>query len=146
MKRTVIALGLASLSLCGCQSKSASGALAGGAIGAGTGALIGGGEGALIGGAVGVISGGLIGAALDEQDRRILEAESPSTLNRIERGDQLTLYDVKEMTRAGITEDVIISQIEQTGSRFYLSTNDIIDLKNSGVSQRVINYMIQTGS
>lgn len=135
------------LFLVGCGSKAGTGALAGAGIGAVGGALItGSGGGALIGGTIGAASGAIIGAALDESDRRSLNRESPSTVRKIDRGEQLSTDDVKKMTKAGISDDVIISQIDATKSVFYLSSADIIDLKKAGVSQRVINHMIQTGN
>ncbi len=135
------------LFLIGCESKAGTGALAGAGIGAVGGALItGSGSGALIGGAIGAASGAIIGAALDESDRRSLNRESPSTVRKIDRGEQLSTDDVKKMTKAGISDDVIISLIDATKSVFYLSSADIIDLKKAGVSQRVINHMIQTGN
>lgn len=136
-----------SVALVGCQSKAGTGALAG----AGVGAVVGGvathsAGGALIGGAVGAATGAIIGAALDASDRNSLQQQSPHTLRKIDQGHQLSIDDIKNMSRAGLSDDVIISQISATKSVFYLSTADIIDLKKSGVSQRVINDMIETGN
>lgn len=85
-------------------------------------------------------------SALDDTDRRSMEQQSPRTLKKIDRGEQLSVDDIKKMSKAGLSDNVIIGQIQSTKSVFYLSTADIIDLKNSGVSQRVIDYMIQTGN
>lgn len=104
------------------------------------------GTGILIGDAVRATTGTMIGASLDESDRSSLEKQSPRTLKKIDNGEQLSIDDIKKMTRAGISDDVIISQIAATKSVFYLSTADIVDLKKSGVSQRVINNMVQTGN
>ncbi len=145
-KELVLSLTALSLIMISCQTKTGTGALAGGAIGAGTGAIIGGGTGAAIGAAAGALGGGLIGAALDEQDRRIMEQQSPNTLKRIDRGESLSIRDVKAMSKAGINDDTIMDLIDNTNSVFYLSADDIIDLKKSGVSQRVINYMVNTSS
>ncbi len=145
MHKPIFVLSVLSIALVSCQTKTQTGALTGAALGAGTGALIGGGQGALIGGAVGAIGGGLIGAALDDTDRKALQQQSPKTLSKVDRGQQLSVYDIKEMSRANIQDDVIISQIKATNSEFHLSTADIIDLKNSGVSQRVIDAMIRSG-
>jgi outer membrane lipoprotein SlyB len=134
-----------SLLLFGCETKTQTGALTGAGIGVGAGALIGGWQGALIGGAVGAVGGALIGAALDDADRKSLEAQNPRTLRKIDHGQKLDVQDIKDMSKAGIRDDVIISQIQATGSRFHLTTADIVDLKNSGVSQRVINAMIRSG-
>jgi outer membrane lipoprotein SlyB len=143
---TILLLTL-SLSLASCESKAGTGALAGAGVGAvGGGLIAGSGTGVLIGGAVGATTGAIIGASLDDSDRRSLEKQSPRTLKKIDNGEQLSIDDIKKMSRAGISDDVIVSQIAATKSVFYLSTADIVDLKKSGVSQRVINDMVQTGN
>ncbi len=130
--------------LTGCENKAATGALVGGGLGAGVGAIAGGGTGAAIGAGAGAVGGAVVGAALGSSERRQLERQSPETLRRIDNQQQLTVNDVKSMSKAGISDDVIISQIRQTGSSFRLSSSQIIELKNAGVSQRVIDYMINT--
>lgn len=134
------------LTLWGCENKAGTGALIGAGGGAVVGGALGGGGGALIGGTAGAVGGAIIGAALDSSDRSSLDRESPRTLKKIDRGEPLSVTDVKKMSKAGLSDDVIISQIDATHSVFHLSTADIVDLKKSGVSQRVINYMIQTGT
>ncbi|MBS0651060.1 MAG: hypothetical protein JSR93_07860 [Verrucomicrobia bacterium] len=147
MKTTVMTLAVGTIFLVGCESKAGTGALVGGAAGVGAGALISPTpQGALIGGAVGAATGAIIGASLDSDDREVLQQNSPDTVDRIDHGQQLTLDDVKEMSKNGLSDNVIIGQIQSTKSVYYLSTNEIIDLKNAGVSQRVIDYMIQTGN
>lgn len=128
-----------------CESKAASGILAGGALGAGTGAILGGGKGALLGGAVGVIAGGLIGAALDEEDRKILQKNSPRTLSRMDRGEPITVDDVIQLHQGGISDDTILRYIQETRTSYTLNQKQIRRLQQAGVSQRVIQYMIETG-
>jgi len=147
MKTTVMTLAVGTIFLVGCESKAGTGALVGGAAGVGAGALISPTpQGALIGGAVGAATGAIIGASLDSDDREVMQQNSPDTVDRIDHGQQLKLDDVKEMSKNGLSDNVIIGQIQSTKSVYYLSTNEIIDLKNAGVSQRVIDYMIQTGN
>lgn len=85
-------------------------------------------------------------SVLDESDRSSLARQNPRTLKKIDHGEQLSTDDIKTMTRAGLSDETIIQQIDATKSIFYLSSADIVDLKKSGVSQRVINHMIQTGN
>jgi len=85
-------------------------------------------------------------ASLDPSDRSSLEKQSPRTVKKIENGEQLSTEDVKKMARAGLSDDAIIRQINETKSTFYLSSADIVDLKKAGISQKVINYMIHTGN
>src|SRR5690242_13341631 len=125
MKSIYIACLLATLT--GCATKTQTGALAGAGIGAGSGALIGGRRGALIGGAIGTVGGALVGTALDEQDRQIMEMQAAHAYRQIQRGQQLSLGDIKDMSDAHINDSVIINQIWATGSVFYLSSRDIIE-------------------
>jgi len=154
----ILALAIsATLLAVGCQTpeggvdRTATGAATGGALGAGTGAIIGSqsghaGEGALIGGAVGALAGGIIGNAMDQQQREILARQSPQTMQRLEQGQPLGLADIKALARAGVSDDVIISQIRNSRVVYRLTTAEIIDLKDSGVSNRVIDFMINTPS
>lgn len=129
----------------GTQYNTGSGAL----IGAGTGALIGGangrgGEGALIGAAIGALAGGVIGNVIDQNQQARLREQAPQTYTRLEQGQPLSIADVKALARAGISEEVIINQIQATHTVFRLSAADIIDLRDAGVSDRVVNCMINT--
>jgi len=131
----------------GRPDRTGTGALAGGAIGAFSGAVIGGrhaGEGALIGGAIGVITGGLIGHSMDQEEQERLRAQAPATYVRVEHNDPLAVADVKAMVASHVSDDVIISQIQNTRSVYHLSAADIIDLHNTGVSEKVVQYMINT--
>lgn len=135
----------------GSPDRTGTGALTGGAIGAGAGAAIGSasghaGEGALIGAAIGLISGGLIGHDMDQQEQARLKAQAPVTYQRVEQGQPLSIADVKALAKAGISEDIIISQLRVSRSIYHLSTADIIDLRDAGVSNKVIDYMINTAT
>jgi hypothetical protein len=134
----------------GSPDRTATGALIGGGAGATVGALAGGSshgvEGALIGGGIGAVTGGVIGHSMDEEERARLRAQSPQTYTRVDQGQPLGLADIKALSRAGLSDDVIISQIGNTHTTYHLSAADIIDLHNSGVSQHVIDYMINTAS
>jgi outer membrane lipoprotein SlyB len=146
MKKLIIGILLSSFLFMGCQTKTGSGALAGGAIGVGTGAAIGGERGALIGGAVGALGGGLIGAALDEQDRKVMERTSPRTVDRMDKGEPLTVSDVIKLSQGGVSDETIIRYIRDTRTSYTLSQAQINRLQQGGVSQRVINYMLDTGN
>jgi hypothetical protein len=139
------------ISLTGCigpqgrPDYTASGGLAGGA----TGAFIGSmarhpGDGALVGGAVGAVIGGLIGHGMDQEQEAQLQAQAPQTLQRVEQGQPLTIADVESLVRAGIGDDLVISQIRNSRTIYHLNTADILGLKNAGVSERVIDFMINT--
>jgi outer membrane lipoprotein SlyB len=150
----VLVLSGAAVVLTGCQNpdgtqnNTASGALIGGALGALTGAVIGGprngGAGALIGAAAGAVGGGLIGNSMDQEQNARLRAEAPQTYVRVQQGQPLSIADVKALAQSKVSDDVIINQISSTHSIFQLTATDIIDLRNSGVSDRVVNFMIST--
>ena len=137
-----------SLILTGCadMTRTQSGALTGGMLGATAGAMMGdsGGD-ALAGAAIGAVAGGLIGNALDEQQQATLQRENPATYQRVYEGQPLTISDIIALSKAGVNDSVIMSQIDATKTVFRLSSLQIINLKDTGVSQRVINYMIDTG-
>jgi len=145
-----------SLLLSGCESpdgspnSTATGALVGGALGVASGALIGGhhhaAEGALIGGAIGAVTGGLVGQGVDQDRRERLRQQAPATYARVEQVQPLGIPDVKALAQAGIGDQVILSQIHNSHSVFRMTSAEIIDLKNSGVSETVIDYMINTAT
>lgn len=126
------------------QNDTATGAVVGGGLGAVTGALVGGkdhrGGGALIGAGVGALTGGLIGNAADAADQRTAAAGTAvaAQANAQVAAMAVTNFDLVQMTRAGVGEDVIISTIRSRGGRFDLSPNGLILLKQSGVSDRVV--------
>ncbi len=103
------------------------GALGGAAIGGIVGHQSGHGlEGALIGGAAGATAGGLLGHSADN-------AAS---------GQALSVVEIARMSGEGVPDSVIISEIDRTRSRFTLDSETIAYLKNSGVSDRVIDHML----
>ncbi|HSX10407.1 MAG TPA: hypothetical protein VLF94_01640 [Chlamydiales bacterium] len=136
---------ISTLILASCASNTGTGVIAGGVIGAGAGGIAGGGNGALIGGAAGIIAGGLIGAALDEQDRRVMERTSPRTVDRMDRGEPLTINDVIKLSQGGVSDDTMMGYMRDTSSSYTLSQAQVRRLQEAGVSQRVINYMVDTG-
>ena len=81
---------------------------------------------------------------MDQDQQARLRAQSPQTYVRVDQGQPLGVADVKALAGAGISDDVIISQIRNSRTVYHLSAADIIDLHNSGVSDRVVNYMINT--
>jgi len=132
----------------GCD-RTVGGALTGGVIGAGAGAIIGNqsghaGEGALIGAGIGALSGGIIGHAIDDAERQELQQQHPETLERWDGGQPLSPADVVNLTRARVSDNVIISQIRNTRTTYRLSAQDIIYLQQNGVSTRVIDFMVNT--
>ena len=149
----LLAVAIAGIANTGCMAPSgqpdytASGALAGGATGAIVGSLARGrGPAPLIGAAVGAVVGGLIGHGMDQAQAAQLQAQAPQTLQRVEQSQPLTITDIKALVRAGVSDDLVISQIRNSRTIYHLNTMNIIDLKSAGVSEKIIDYMINTPS
>jgi outer membrane lipoprotein SlyB len=141
-KSSIFVLALGATLIAGCESNTGTGVLLGGAGGAAIGGIIGGGQGALIGGAAGVIAGGLIGAYLDNQESKNLKDQSPQTYRRVDNGEKLSVNDVINLSKADVSDDKIISLIQKTNSHYTLNTYQTKKLRDAGVSERVINYML----
>ena len=155
LNAATLAVAASAVVLAGCAypngepNNTGTGMLTGAAVGAASGAVIGGrnaGAGALIGGAIGAIAGGLIGSSMDEQQREYLRQQAPQTYARVEQNQPLAVADVKALAQAKVSDDLIISQIRASRTVYHLSVADIIDLRNSGVSEKVLDFMINTPS
>jgi outer membrane lipoprotein SlyB len=126
------------------HNDTASGTFLGGAMGAITGAIIGGkhhaGQDALIGAGVGAVTGNLLGRSKDaNDDRRAAQgAAAVGQMNAQAAAMAVTDADLVQMTRAGISEDVIISTMRSRGTRIDLSPQSLIALRQQGVNDRVV--------
>lgn len=58
----------------------------------------------------------------------------------------MTVSDVKALAKAKLSDDTIIAQIRTSGTVFHLTTAEIVDLMESGVSEAVIQFMINTAN
>lgn len=110
------------------------GSIAGGVIGHQSGHGVGG---ALIGGTVGALSGAVIGDKIDTREARSKEQILTS-------GEKLGISDVIVLAKSGIGDDAIVDKIAKTGSVYNLSVEEIEILKKEGVSNRILNYMMNT--
>ena len=72
--------------------------------------------------------------------------EAPETCHRVQTAQPLPLADVKVMAKIGFSSDVIITQVRNSRTVYHLTANAIIDLKNSGVNEPVIDFLISTPS
>jgi hypothetical protein len=134
------------------HNDTASGTFLGGAMGAITGAIIGGkhhaGQDALIGAGVGAVTGNLLGRSKDANDERRAAqgAAAVGQMNQQAMAMAVTDNDLVQMTRAGISEDVIISTMRSRGTRIDLSPQSLIALRQQGVSDRVVMAAQQMGA
>lgn len=60
------------------------------------------------------------------------------------RPQPLSQSDIISMTKAGVADEEILRRIDGTRTVFRLSSEDVIRLRNEGVSDRVVNYMLDT--
>jgi hypothetical protein len=54
----------------------------------------------------------------------------------------MAVDDVVKLLNNNISESIIVTRIEETGSYFSLSTDDLIKLKEAGASDELVRYMI----
>src|SRR5262245_30861966 len=137
------------LAAVGCRSPyyADRGALFGGLTGAGVGAVVGDAAGntaagAVIGSAVGALTGAAVGDHIDADLARS-RAEIQARMGRQMQG-AVTPQDVVAMTQAGLSDDVIVTHIRANGMAQPLQVGDLINLRNVGVRDAVINAMQQT--
>ena len=127
------------LVVCGCASNKTRvaegagiggtvGALAGGIIGYQSGHPI---QGAAIGGVIGAGTGAVVGAQIKKP------AQDASSQVPV----QLTIQQIVDLTKQGVSSDEIITKIKAANSKYVLTADDISYLQKQGVSQRVIETM-----
>ncbi len=62
------------------------------------------------------------------------------------RPNPISMAEVISMTKADLSDDQIIQRINDTRTVFRLQTNEVVMLREEGVSDRVVNYMLDTYS
>ena len=106
-------------------------------------------RGAVIGGVAGAVAGNWIGRAqddqirrLDDQARRQYEYEQYRLAqNAYHYQRSVSISDVIEMTRNGVSPQLMISQIRMSGVQQEIGVNEIIQLHQNGVKESVIQEM-----
>jgi outer membrane lipoprotein SlyB len=152
MKKAVyLVLGLFMVSFnMGCQSSSnraVEGGVIGGLVGATIGGIVGhqsghGGEGAAIGAAAGVLGGAVVGSNVQKQPGQAAQPAQAPVVQQAYNPNQIAIQQIVELSREGVHEAVIIDKIKMSNSKYTLTTDDVNNLKQQGVSQNVINVML----
>jgi|GEM_PF-716304 len=120
------------------------GAAAGGALGSAIGKKSGN---PITGAVLGAISGGIVGNAIGEsaEQRRAADnyrlQQQQYQQQQAFRNSGVSIDEVISLTRSGLNEEIIVSHINGNGFNRTLSVNDLVLLKNNGVSDRVIMAM-----
>ena len=66
--------------------------------------------------------------------------------DKMVHGDDLSLFDIKALTRADVSDAVILRYLRNQHTVYYLSAEDVGGLRKAGVSQSIVDYMLQTQS
>ena len=83
----------------------------------------------------------LVGIGCETPRRRPLPPPPPQY-----RAQPMGLPDIKMLAKSGVSDEFILSQIRNSHSVYRLSAAEILDLKDAGVSEKVIDFMINTPS
>ena len=57
-----------------------------------------------------------------------------------------SVAEVQSMVQAHVSDSVIVSQIQNSSTRYQLTADQIIGLKNAGVSDAILNALINSAS
>ncbi|MEO1616512.1 MAG: glycine zipper domain-containing protein [Planctomycetota bacterium] len=142
------------------QTNQQRGATLGGLAGAVAGGLIGdhndeAGAGAAIGGVVGAFAGGILGNAADKEAAMARQRAAYYQAQQRQFAQQqqavavqsaVTLQDVIQMSRTGLSDQVIINQVRQRGFVGQVAVADIIALHQQGVTEPVITTLQSIGN
>jgi hypothetical protein len=80
----------------------------------------------------------------ESRPRTSLSLAPDSTADRSAApGAVLTNADIVQMQRARLSEEIILSKIGTSTTNFHTGTEDLIELKEAGVNDIVINAMVQ---
>ena len=85
-----------------------------------------------------IASAGLFGCAS--------ERYAQNNKDRSMRGDTLKMMkqeDIIALSKAGVSDSLIISMMDASDTWFQLKTQDVINLRNAGVSEKVIGAMME---
>jgi hypothetical protein len=69
---------------------------------------------------------------------------SSAVYDKMVHGDDLSLYDIKALARAGVSDGVILRYLRNQSTVYSLSSDDVASLRKAGVGQSVVDYMLQT--
>ncbi len=144
MFRTLGFLGIGVITLAGsgCQTNTGTGAAVGGGVGALFGGLVGAASGnPLAGAAIGAGAGSLLGAGVGSAEDRREERHKQAVDAYHAQNPPMSVQEVIQMSQSKVPDQTIINQIQVRRSQFNLTSTDLIDLQQQGVSQGVIQFM-----
>lgn len=68
----------------------------------------------------------------------------PSLVTTLQRGGRLALADIERLANLGVPDDTTLAYLRQTGATYELTLAQIDQMRGSGVSVRVIDYLLAT--
>ena len=69
---------------------------------------------------------------------------SPAVYDKMMHGDNLSVFDIKALSRAHVNEGIILRYLRDQQTVYYLNSEDVTGLRKAGVSQSIVDYMLQT--
>jgi hypothetical protein len=69
---------------------------------------------------------------------------SSAIYDKMVHGDALSLYDIKALARAHVSDGVILRYLRDQSTVYLLNTADVENLRDAGVSQSIVDYMLAT--
>ena len=69
---------------------------------------------------------------------------SSAVYDKMVHDDALSLYDIKALARAHVSDGVILRYLRDHGTVYFLNSDDVTSLRKAGVSQSIVDYMLQT--
>ena len=88
---------------------------------------------------LGAGTGALVGNSQDKQDQRRQDAVIAATNAQAAR--QMSLTDIVQLTQQKVPDTIIVNQMNTSGSWFDLRTDDILYLRQQGVSDYIVSQM-----
>jgi hypothetical protein len=91
----------------------------------------------------------LAGCGLTDQQKADYARVHASGVNsavydKMMHGDDLSLYDIKALTHAGVSDAIILRYLRDQHTAYFLSSDDVTGLRKAGVSPSIVDYMLQT--
>ena len=69
---------------------------------------------------------------------------SSAVYDKMMHGDNLSVYDIKALARAHVNDGIILRYLRDQGTVYDLNSDDVTGLREAGVSQSIVDYMLQT--
>lgn len=130
----------------GCSSLTPTdnGVLAGGATGGVVGGIVGHAlgstaAGAAVGAVGGALAGGVVGNRIEKKEAREAAAQAQAQA-------QVEMAEIIQMTQNHVDNSVIITKIRTSPTMYHLTSQDVLTLKQNGVSDMVVNEMMATAN